>query len=168
MRISKGLSCNKMWIRTSLDSAAIPNTRFSFAIDFLSTTVSGLETYCSYSDKNLGRWSTGNSGAHSWKKMLIIWSDTRRGGALNDMMRFGWFDVDGLEPVPKNALELTSEHDLPVSCALCLNASASCQHVMIMLYMETFPYQQESFRSHCLRSMHLGSRRQVAVMTAAP
>jgi hypothetical protein len=56
--------------------------------------------------------------------MFIIWSETRRGGALNEMMRFGDCDADGLDPVPKKAFEFTSEHDLPVSCAICLNDSA--------------------------------------------
>jgi hypothetical protein len=35
------------WIHTSLDRAAIPKTRLSWVIDFFSTIVSGLLTYCS-------------------------------------------------------------------------------------------------------------------------
>lgn len=113
-------------ILTSLESAAMPKTRLSFAIDFLSVIASGLATYCSYKDRKVGRCSTGNNGAHSWKKMLIIWSDTRRGGALKEMGRFGECGTDGLDTVPKKAFELTSEHDLPDSCARCLKDSAIC------------------------------------------
>jgi hypothetical protein len=56
----------------------------------------------------------GKSGAHSWKNMLIIWSDTKRGGALNETMRLGPV-VALAPPAPKKALELTSADSLPVS-----------------------------------------------------
>lgn len=58
--------------------------------------------------------------------MFIIWSDTRRGGALNEMGLLGERGAKDLEPVPKKAFELTSEHDLPASCARCLKDSAYC------------------------------------------
>jgi len=67
---------------TSLESAAISKTRLSCASDFLSVTDSGEATYSSYKARKAGLCRIGNRGAHSWKKMLISWSETRRGGGL--------------------------------------------------------------------------------------
>jgi hypothetical protein len=56
--------------------------------------------------------------------MLIIWSDTKRGGALNATVGFGEVRVDAFAPAPKKALESMSPHNRPASCAFCLKASA--------------------------------------------
>jgi hypothetical protein len=60
--------------------------------------------------------------------MLIIWSDTRRGGALKETVRFEEAEAEAgrLAPAPKKAFELISVLSRPVSCAFCLKASARC------------------------------------------
>lgn len=58
--------------------------------------------------------------------MLIIWSDTKRGGGLQEMGRFGAWEAESFDPVPKKASELRSTHDLPDSWARCLKDSATC------------------------------------------
>lgn len=59
--------------------------------------------------------------------MLIIWSETKRGGALNETMRLGPVSVLDFAPAPKKAVELMWVENLPVSWAFCLKASARCQ-----------------------------------------
>jgi hypothetical protein len=154
------------WVHTSLDRAAMPNTRLSWAIDFLSTIVSELPTYCSYRARKVGRCKTGKSGAHSWKKMLIIWSDTRRGGALKETIRLG--PVGRLvPPAPKKAFELTSADSLPVSWAFCLNASAVRQ-TWFWRGVKGEAYRRASVHSSCLQSKNRDSRRRARVATAGP
>jgi len=57
---------------TSLESVAIPKTRFNIANDPLSLISASLETYFSYKAKKVGRWRTGKSGNHSCKNMFTI------------------------------------------------------------------------------------------------
>ena len=66
----------------SLDNPAMPKTRCSCASLCASVTWSGFDIYSSYNLRKVGLWSTGKSGAHSWKKTLTHLSENIRGGAV--------------------------------------------------------------------------------------
>ena len=78
------------------DTAAMSKIRNSWATACLLPChfpAPGSARYCSYTRKKVGRWRTGSRGAHSWKKMLMYWSDRIRGGILDEP--FGVLDGAG-------------------------------------------------------------------------
>lgn len=70
----------------------------------------------------VGRCTTGYSGAHSWKKMLISWSDTKRGGVVT-----GWLGTPWTTEVDKavSASVETFVADLPSLTSLLVKTSAN-------------------------------------------
>lgn len=109
--------------RTSLAKAAIPKTRFSSARAFLSERGSELLTNPSYNVRKAGRCSTGKRGAHSWKKMLISWSETRRGGAFQETGDGSLFCCGDLVSVSRKASGRIEGNERPVSWTRRLKAS---------------------------------------------
>lgn len=116
---------------------AIPNIKFSCAISCeLAWKDSRFERYCSYVFRTVGRWTTGYNGAHSWKKMLMSWSERRRGGTLA-----AWLGLAGeiVEGVSVNARVGTLD-EKPPSASLLLKTSDTIRQTSPPLHERT--YQQ--------------------------